>query len=125
MAGSSTKLIAIALVAIIAIAAVAAFVLLNNGDNNKEDDSWKKDITGRLQVFGNANNGISENVQLTFYSEGGSTVKKMINNAPANWRLRSPHTVSASITDTIGGIGEIDIANASGDRGYSFACIIA
>ena len=55
MASSNTKLIAVALVAIIAIAAIAAFFMLNNGDNNKKDDSWQKDVTGRLQVYGNAN----------------------------------------------------------------------
>jgi len=56
MAGSSTKLIAVVSVAIIVVAAIAAIVLMNNNvDDNGGDDSWQKVITGRLQVFGNAN----------------------------------------------------------------------
>ncbi|MGN0098962.1 MAG: hypothetical protein ACI38Y_06525, partial [Candidatus Methanomethylophilaceae archaeon] len=47
----TTKLLAIAVVAIIAIGGVGAFLLLNGGD-----DEVAKDITGRLQVYGNADN---------------------------------------------------------------------
>lgn len=83
---------------------------------------WALSVT---QVFGNANNGVNENVQLKFYSDGGSAAKKTITNLSMNWRLRSPLTSTASITYTIGGGGTSDIANASGDRGCSFACIIA
>lgn len=49
----SNKVIAVAVVVIIAIAAVAAYVLLQDND---DDDNGLKDITGRLQVYGNANN---------------------------------------------------------------------
>lgn len=83
---------------------------------------WPLSVT---QVFGNANNSVYQNTQLSYYSDGGSTAKKTISNASANWRLRSFYTGSPSITYTIGGGGTSDIANASGDRGYSLACIIA
>jgi ABC-type Fe3+-hydroxamate transport system substrate-binding protein len=46
----SNKAIAIIIVAIIAVAGVAAYVLLT-----AEDTSWQKNITGRLEVYGNAN----------------------------------------------------------------------
>lgn len=49
----SNKVIAVAVVVIIAIAAIAAYVLLQDDD---DDDNGLKDITGRLQVYGNANN---------------------------------------------------------------------
>ena len=83
---------------------------------------WALSVT---QVFGSENNNIGENVRLKFYSDGGSTVKKTISNVAANWRLRSPSASTASITYVIGGGGTSDVANASGDRGYTFACIIA
>ncbi len=56
MDSGSTKILAVVIVAIIAIAGVAAFLMLSGNGGDKEDTSWQKDITGRLEVFGNANN---------------------------------------------------------------------
>lgn len=53
MDGNTTKLIAIAMVAVIAVAGVAVyFMFINGGD----DSPWKADASGRLEVYGNANN---------------------------------------------------------------------
>lgn len=47
----TTKLLAIALVAVIVVGGVAAFLVLGG-----DDDGDKKEITGRLQVYGNVDN---------------------------------------------------------------------
>ena len=80
----------------------------------------------QTQVFGTANNGITENVRLQYYADGGSAIKKPRNSASAgNWWLRSPYTNFAYFVCNVTASGASNYANANTTYGVSLACIIA
>lgn len=78
------------------------------------------------QVFGSANNGIMENVQLEYYANGGDKRKCLKDSTTySTWWLRSPNAGDAY------GVCYVQASGASGNNGaysahgFSLACIIA
>ena len=81
----------------------------------------------KTQVFGELNNGITENVQLDYYKNGGSKIKYLMDtNTVKVCRLRSPYTGDAFNVNAIWTTGISQNAYANIDSyGFSIACIIA
>jgi hypothetical protein len=84
---------------------------------------WPLSIT---QVFGELNNGISENVQLDFYKNGGSKVKNTKDtNTASPWRLRSAVTTNVNQSNVVLAGGTKSTNGGADSVGVSPACIIA
>ena len=83
---------------------------------------WPLSLT---QVFGTLNNGVTENIQLQYYADGGSHIKNIKDTETATaWWLRSPYPSYANVVYSVQS-ESYDYASAYGSRGFSIACIIA
>ena len=84
---------------------------------------WPLSMT---QVYGSANNGVTENTQLKFYADGGSKIKYAKDTETATtWLLRSPLTGVTYYVYYVQASGASATSNASHAYGFSLACIIA
>lgn len=84
---------------------------------------WSLSMT---QVFGLTNNGITENVHLDYYKNGGDKKKTLKDSTSyTTWWLRSPVTGYAYYVYTVQASGASDYRGANFAYGFSLACIIA
>ena len=84
---------------------------------------WPLSMT---QVFGSANNGVTENARLKYYADGGSAIKYVKDTETAtSWWLRSPVTGNAHNVFFVQASGASTNSSAFNAGGFSLACIIA
>lgn len=80
----------------------------------------------RSQVSGLANNAITENAYLEYYSGGGSRIKYLKDTAtPHGYVLRSPVVFSTSDVQCVLNQGSLNSYAAGNSNGISLACLIA
>lgn len=80
----------------------------------------------RSQVSGLANNAITENAYLEYYSGGGSRIKYLKDTAtPQGYVLRSPAVFSTSDVQCVLNQGSLNSYAAVNSNGISLACLIA
>lgn len=78
------------------------------------------------QVSGLANNAITENAYLEYYSGGGSRIKYLKDTAtPHGYVLRSPVVFSTSDVQCVLNQGSLNSYAAGNSNGISLACLIA
>ena len=80
----------------------------------------------RSQVSGLANNAITENAYLEYYSGGGSRIKYLKDTAtPQGYVLRSPIVGSSCDEQCVLNQGDLNSYASGNSFGYTLACIIA
>ena len=80
----------------------------------------------RSQVSGLANNAITENAYLEYYSGGGSRIKYLKDTAtPRGYVLRSPIVGSSCDEQCVLNQGDLNSYASGNSFGYTLACIIA
>lgn len=84
---------------------------------------WALSMT---QVLGRSDYGIHENEQLQYYADGGSTVKNIYSSSQVTaWYLRSANNYSTNDVFYVQTTGTATSDDASLNKGFSLACIIA
>lgn len=84
---------------------------------------WPLSMT---QVFGSANNGVTENTRLKYYADGGSAIKYAKDTETATtWWLRSPYSSLTNLVSYVQASGASHTNTANNAFGFSLACIIA
>ena len=76
----------------------------------------------RTQVFGDSNNGFSENERLTYF-ESNSAIK-MFNSVASTWWLRSPYVAITYDVHYVSTSNTLANGYTGNNRGVSLACII-